>query len=142
EQAVFSTDTGEMMRDSASGRLVVSAPQFQALCGNLTGVGRVLAPGLRARNLKSGTLIALSLDGQPLVSSHRFMIKMVTDARNADEISGPDPRFASNPHGPWRCDVLGAGPVTTFGRASVAPIEISIERRPLLDVYLERGTFE
>lgn len=142
EQNVFTTDTGEMLRDAASGRLVVSAPQVQALCGNLTGVGRVLAPGLRVRNLKSGTLVALALDGKPLVDSRRFMVKMVTDARNADEISGPDPRFAQSSHGPWRCDVLGAGPVTTFGRASASPIEISIERRPVLDVYLDRGSFE
>ena len=142
EHNVFSTDTGEMMRDAASGRLVVSAPQFQALCGNLTGVGRVLAPGLRVRNLNSGTLVALALDGKPLVSSQHFMIKLVTDARNADEVAGPDPRFARDAHGPWRLDVLGEGPVTTFGKASVAPIEIALEHRPLLDVYLERGSFE
>jgi hypothetical protein len=43
--------------------------------------------------LKSGTLVALALDGKPLVESRRFVVKMVTDARNADELSGRDPRF-------------------------------------------------
>ena len=142
EQNVFSSDTGEMLRDAASGRLVVSAPGFQALCGNLSGVGRVLAPGLRVRNLKSGTLVALALDGLPLVESRRFVIKMVTDARNADELSGRDPRFAGKANGQWRIDVLGEGPVTTFGRASKVPIQIGIENRPLADVYLDRGSFE
>jgi hypothetical protein len=148
EHNVFSSDTGEMMRDAASGRLVVSAPQFQALCGNLNGVGRVLAPGLRVRNMNSGTLIALSLDGRPLVESRRFMIKMVTDARNKDEVAGPDTRISSVTGKPivvpnqWRLDVLGEGPVTTFGRSATVPMQISIENRPLLDVYLERGTFE
>jgi hypothetical protein len=142
EQNVFSTDTGEMMRDAASGRLVISAPQFQALCGNLNGVGRVLAPGLRVRNLKSGTLVALALDGKPLVSSRRFMIKMVTDARNVDEVAGPDARFVNKPQGQWRLDVLGSGPVTTFGQVSNTPLQISIEDRHILDVYLERGSFE
>ncbi|HEX8835145.1 MAG TPA: hypothetical protein VF719_13135, partial [Abditibacteriaceae bacterium] len=142
EQNVFSSDTGEMLRDAASGRLVVSAPGFQALCGNLNGVGRVLAPGLQIRNVKSGTIAALALDGQPLVSSRRFVIKMVTDARNADELSGRDPRFIKNPNGQWRIDVLGRGPVTTFGRASKTPIQIAIENQPLLDVYLDRGSFE
>jgi hypothetical protein len=139
---VFSTDTGEIRRDAASGRLIVSAPQIQAMCGNLTGVGRVLAPGLRARNLKNGTLVALSLDGKPLVQSERFMIKMVTDARNADEVSGRDPRFIKNPEGQWKIDVLGEGPVTTGGKPGAVPIQISIERRPLLDIYLEQGSFE
>jgi hypothetical protein len=142
DQNVFGTDTGEMWRDAASGRLVVSTPQFQALCGNLNGVGRVMAPGLRVRNLKTGTLVAISLDGKPLVSSRRFVIKLVTDARNVDEVSGRDVRFVNNPLGQWKIDVLGEGPVTTFGRASAAPIQIALENRPLVDVYLERGSFE
>ena len=62
------------------------SPRVQVLAGNLNGVGRVLAPGLRARNVKNGTLVALALDGKPLVQSKRFMIKMVTDARNLDEV--------------------------------------------------------
>lgn len=142
EQNVFTSDTREMMRDAASGRLVVSAPGFQALCGNLWGVGRVLAPGLQTRNIKSGTLVALALDGKPLVESRRFVIKMVTDARNADELSGRDPRFAKQPNGQWRIDVLGKGPVTTFGRSSKTPIQISVENKPLVDVYLDRGSWE
>ncbi len=142
EKAVFGTDTGELWRDAASGRLVVSAPRFQALCGNLVGVGRVLAPGLRLRNLKSGTLVALALDGKPLVESRHFVIKLVTDARNLDEVAGRDPRFVRQKNGQWKLDVLGEGPVTTFGKASTTPIQIGIEGRALLDVYLERGSFE
>lgn len=145
---VFSTDTGEMMRDAASGRLVVSSKYFQALSGNLGGVGRVLAPGLRVRNLNSGTLLALSLDGKPLVESRRFMIKMVTDARNKDEVAGPDMRLSSLTKkmmpvpNQWRIDVLGQGPVTTLGKPAVQPVQIALENRPLMDVYLERGSFE
>jgi hypothetical protein len=142
DQNVFTTDTGEMYRDSASGRLIVSAPQIQALCGNLNGVGRVLAPGLKVRNLKNGTLVALALDGKPLVESRRFVVKMVTDARNADEVSGRDPRFVSKPDGQWQATVLGEGPVTTNGAESKIPIQISIENRPLLDVFLSGGGFE
>jgi hypothetical protein len=142
EHNVFTTDTEEILRDAASGRLIVSSPQFQALCGNLTNVGRVLVPGLRVRNLSSGTLVALSLDGKPLVDSTRFMVKMVTDARNVDEVSGRDPRTAHLANGQWRLDVLGKGPVTTGGQKSTLPIQISIERRPLLDISMERGSFE
>jgi hypothetical protein len=38
--------------------------------------------------------------------------------------------------------VLGKGPVTTFGRVSPTPIHIGVENRPLMDVYLDRGSFE
>lgn len=142
DQNAFTTDTGEMRRDSATGRLIVSAPKIQALCGNLGGVGRVLAPGLRVRNLKNGTIVALALDGKPLVESRHFVVKMVTDARNEDEVSGRDPRFVSKSDGQWQITVLGEGPVTTRGRESKVPIQISIENRPLLDVYLDGGGFE
>lgn len=147
ENNVFRADTGEMLRDAAMGRLVISAPEFQALCGNVVGVAG-MANGLNVRNLRSGTLIALSLDGRPLVESRRFMIKMVTDARNKDEVAGPDTRLSSKTGKPivipnqWRIDVLGEGPVTTFGKASTTPVQIYIGNRQMLDVYLERGSFE
>jgi hypothetical protein len=67
---------------------------------------------------------------------------MVTDARNADEVAGRDPRFSRKPDGQWQISVLGEGPVTTGGSASSTPIRIGIEDRPLADVYLQGGSFE
>ena len=139
---IFTSDTGELFRDAASGRLIVSTPQVQALCGNLVGVGRVMTAGLRARNLKNGVLVALSLDGRPLVSSQNFMIKMVTDARNADEVAAPDPRFAGSPEAQWKLTQLGQGPVTTYGKANATPMQVSIEHQQLVDVYQTGGSWE
>ena len=142
EHNVFKSDTGELWRDAASGRLIVSAPGVQSMSGNLNSVGRVLAPGLRVRNAKNGTLVALALDGKPLVSSQKFLIKMVNDVENVDEKLARDPRFASKPDGQWKLDVLGDGPVKFGGIKSAEPIQIAIENRPLVDVYLEGGGFE
>jgi hypothetical protein len=142
QQNVFSSDTGEMLRDSANGRLIVSTPKLQILAGNLSGVGRTRVPGLRVRGLKTGTLAALSLDGKPLVESRQFVVKMVTDARNADEVAGRDPRFIKQPKGQSMITTLGQGPVVTGGQSSDTPISISLENRPLLDVYLSGGSFE
>jgi len=139
EQNVLGADNGQMWRDAASGRLVVSAPQVQALCGNMVGVGRVLAPGLRVRNFKSGTLVAVALDGQPLVSSKRFVIKMVSDTRNVDEKSGRDPRFLNQREGLWKLDELGEGPVRTGGQPSNVPLSVAIESRQLCEVFLQSG---
>ena len=54
EHNVFKSDTGELWRDAASGRLIISAPGVQSMSGNLNSVGRVMAPGLRVRNAKNG----------------------------------------------------------------------------------------
>ena len=142
DQNIFSSDTGEMRRDSAKGRFIVSASRVQALAGNLNGVGRVLAPGLRARNVKNGTLVALALDGKPLVTSRHFVVKMVTDARNADESAGRDPRFLKKADGQWIINTLGQGPVITNGKSSTVPMQVAIENRPLVDVYLSGGGWE
>jgi hypothetical protein len=141
EQNAFRSDTGEIFRDAASGRIVVNTPQFQALCGNLVGVGG-LSGGLGLRNARNGTLVALSLDGQPLVTSRRYVIKMVTDAKNADEVTGKDPRFLNSPKGQWKLDVYGKGPVITIGRPVTVPVQISLDDKPVVDVYLEGGSWE
>jgi hypothetical protein len=106
----------------------------------MTGVAG-LASGLNVRNMTDGTLVALSLDGLPLAQSRRFMVKMETDARNVDEIDGPDPRSKLNKT-PWRVDVLGSGPVDTRGTRTTTPLEVYIGRRQILQVYLERGSFD
>src|SRR5690606_5533924 len=76
DQKVFKSDTGELLRDAGSGRLLVAAPRVQALAGNLSGVSNVGAPGIGVKNLRSGVLVATSLDGLPLTQSRNFLIKM------------------------------------------------------------------
>ncbi len=138
---VFRSDTREIFRDAASGRLILQAPQVQALCGNLSGLSGI-AGGLGVKNARSGALVATSLDGLPLVSSRRYVIKMVTDARNRDEGAARDPRFVKNPAGQWKLSTFGSGPVTTRGKASVLPLQISLDGEVLASVFLDGGAFE
>jgi hypothetical protein len=86
--------------------------------------------------------VALSLDERALGQSRRFVVKMVTDARNADEVTGRDPRFIRSPKGQWKATVLGQGPVTTLGRVSGTPLRVSLGNKRLLDVYLTGGSWE
>jgi len=138
---VFRSDTREIFRDAASGRLILQAPQVQALCGNLSGLSG-LSGGLGVKNAHSGALVAVSLDGKPLVNSQRYVIKMVTDARNRDEVTGRDPRFLRNPAGQWKLTNFGNGPVTTKGKAAAQPLQISLKGVPLVSVFLDGGAFE
>lgn len=141
QQNVFRADTGEIFRDAAAGRLIVSAPGVQALCGNLNGVSGI-SGGLTVRNARSGALVAISLDGAPLVSSKRYVIKMVTDARNLDEVAARDPRFLASPSGQWKLTTFGVGPITTGGQAALKPLQVALGGHPLLSVYLEGGSWE
>ncbi len=138
---VFRSDTREIFRDAAFGRLILQAPQVQALCGNLGGLSGI-SGGLGVKNARSGALVAVALDGKPLVSSERYVIKMVTDARNQDEAAARDPRFLRSPGGQWKLSTFGSGPVTTRGKASLQPVQISLNGEALLSVFLEGGTFE
>lgn len=138
---VFQSDTGEIFRDAASGRLILNTPQLQALCGNLTGVSG-FSGGLGVKNARSGALVAISLDGKPLVTSERYVIKMVTDARNLDEVAARDPRFLKNPAGQWKLTTFGQGPVSTGGKTAPIPVEISLGSKPLLKVFLDGGSWE
>jgi hypothetical protein len=138
---VFRSDTGEIFRDAASGRLILNTPQLQALCGNLTGVSG-FAGGLGVKNAHSGALVGISLDGKPLVTSERYVIKMVTDARNLDEVAARDPRFLKNPAGQWKLNTFGIGPVSTGGKSAQLPLQISLGNKPLLKVFLDAGSWE
>jgi len=136
----FHSDTGELFRDAASGRLIVTTPLFQALCGDLTGIGGE-SGGLGVRNAGIGTIVALSLDGRPLVTSQRYVIKMVTDARNVDQIEARDPSVPWSAN-QWKLAVYGNGPVTTGGRPAALPLQVSMSGRPLVDVYMTGGSWE
>ncbi|RYG71476.1 hypothetical protein EON80_05170 [bacterium] len=139
--SVFRSDTGEIFRDAASGRLILNTPQLQALCGNLNGVSG-FAGGLGVKNARNGVLVGISLDGKPLVTSERYVIKMVTDARNLDEVAARDPRFLKNPAGQWKLTTFGQGPVSTAGKSAQLPLQISLGNKPLLKVYLDGGSWE
>ncbi|HEX8464091.1 MAG TPA: hypothetical protein VF627_05675, partial [Abditibacterium sp.] len=138
---VFRADTGEIFRDAAMGRLILVAPQVQALCGNLSGLSG-LSDGLGVKNARSGAVVAVALDGKPLVSSERYVIKMVTDARNRDEAVARDPRFLRSKDGQWKLSVFGKGPVNSGGKAAALPIQISLGGKPLLSVWLSGGSWE
>ena len=95
---VLRADTGQVQRDVSVGRLAVDAPQVQVLAGDLSR-STGFAGGLTIKNFRQGALVAIALDGLPLASSRRYLIKMSADAINVDQKVERDPRFAANPTG-------------------------------------------
>ena len=143
------SDTDELRRDANIGRLQIRTPQFLALCGDLTK-----SNGLQVSGAQNGVVVALSLDGLPLKTSKKFLVKMVTNARNRDQKIGRDPRYLRSANGQWKVDFLGRGPVESGGSAgaqagarnvvasvSAAPMRVRFGDR-VLDVYGSGGAWE
>ncbi len=140
-ETVLRSDTGQIMRDVKRGRLAVETPQVQILAGNLeksTG----FSGGLTVKNAREGALVAISLDGLPLAQSKRYLIKMTSDAENVDQKVIRDPRFASNPNGQWKVEAIGDGPIDTPGISTAEPIEIGLNGKPQLRIWMDGGAWE
>ena len=130
------SDTNQLRRDANVGRLQIRTPQFLALCGDLSK-----SNGLQVSGAKNGVVVALSLDGLPLSQSKKFLVKMVTNARNRDQKIGRDPRYLRSANGQWKTTTLGRGPVETRGTVSTTPMRVRFGDR-VLDVYQSGGVWE
>ena len=86
-----------------------------------------------------GTVVVVSLDGLPVISSSCILLKMCTVATNSGQQLGTAPR--KSPKG-YRLASLGAPPIHTQGKASARPTQIFLGGRKLAEVYMSQGTFE
>ncbi|MEO6907035.1 MAG: beta-galactosidase [Abditibacteriaceae bacterium] len=140
----FVSDGGRLKRDVKTGTQFINTLQLQAVTGNLGD--EVRSGDLKVRGLAQGTLAFLSLDGLPIGQSQRFVIKMVTEARNVDQVVKPDPRFPHRPSGAppgqWMVETYGKGPVTEDGQPNAKPIEVWRGNQLLLKTYQSGGSFE
>ena len=138
DRGFFRSDTGQSRRDAVKGRFDVLSPMVQLLAGNLEGA-RGFAGALGLSGAAQGAIVAMSLDGRPLVSSRRFLVKMASDAHNRDEVAGRDPRFQN---GQFRLDAIGQGPVVSGAVASDQPLEVRLGNRRLLQIWENGGSWE
>ena len=140
-ETVLRADTGQVMRDVRRGRLAVETPRVQILAGNLeksTG----FAGGLTVKNAREGALVAISLDGLPLSKSKRYLIKMTSDAENVDQKVLRDPRFLGSANGQWKVEAIGDGPIDIPGVTMTDPIEIGLNGRRQLRIWMDGGAWE
>ncbi len=134
------SDTGEIVRDAAAGRLLVRSPRALAVAGELPDEVRL--GGLRLTSASErGAVVMVSLDGEPLERSRRWVARFVTDARNtAMQMSPPGPR--NNPRDLWELTDDGQAPILTGGRSVSAGWRIYAGDTLLLAIGLAGGTAE
>jgi hypothetical protein len=132
---------GDLVRDVENGILKINGSEICALAGELP-VGQTLTVGpLEVQSISPiGAVAAMALDGKPLEESEVFSVKMVTVAENrgqrlipVDEEGAPKPYVLDN---------NGLSPVQTQGKASEEPTRVFLGEEPVVDVFLENGTWE
>jgi hypothetical protein len=130
---------GQIVRRTDRGVLTVSAPRTAIVAGEIGG--RVWAAGpLRVFSASPiGAVWAVSLDGAPLDTSRRFLVKMVTTAFNTNQKTSP---AAPGAPAPFRLDASGQAPVITHGVQRQGGLRVAWNNRLALTLDLEGGTWE
>lgn len=137
EQGTFHSSTGQIERRTNQGLLTLQTPRLVAVAGELPN-SIMVGPLEYAGTSPVGAVLALSLDGEPLESSRRFVIKFVSVAENTGQALIPVP---GGP-GPLVLDQPGNAPVLTQGSATPTPTRLKWNGQQLLDLYQQNGVFE
>ena len=131
---------GQIVRLSQAGRIAVASPRFCAVAGELPP-GQPLPLGPFRLSVPSvlGAAVAVSLDGRPLSSSARVLVKMVTRAENTGQRVA---RARNGAPAAWRLETTGDAPVRTFGAPSAAPVRLLRGGLEVLRLYQRDGVWE
>lgn len=77
------SSTGELKLDYGKGLLILDAPQAQGVSGVLSSVGRFETRDLAiTSDMDLGHIVAVSLDGQPLHTSRRILLQVMSEEQS------------------------------------------------------------
>ncbi|MBN1902324.1 beta-galactosidase [Candidatus Sumerlaeota bacterium] len=132
---------GEVFRDAEKGRLIVDAPSFKSVSGEIAPGENILFKSLEITSQSPvGCVTALSLDSKPLEESLLFAIKMTTIAKNRGQILR-DVKGQNLPAN-YVLESVGGAPVQTEGRASEKPTVLSSGGELLMEIFMRNGAWE
>jgi hypothetical protein len=120
--------TGQLKLDYGKGLLTINSPQAQGLSGNLAAAG---AGDLKDITIQSsmdlGHIIAISLDGQPLATSKRILLQVMSEERNTDFQTAPAEngklKIANIGHDPWQIKAITG--TVKFKRADAGELKVT-----------------
>ena len=139
QNGVYTNQTDQIRRDVANGRMSVATPRFCSLSGELDASAQQVGALTLQTATPVGSIVAISLDNQPLSQSHHYMVKMVSVAENTGQSLLP---AATGAPSTFVVEQVGKGPVLTFGAPSPTPTLVGINRKPFLAVSMVNGTWE
>lgn len=98
--------TGELAWNWGSGRAVIAAPQVNGLLGFLADAGTVSLPGMTITSqLDYGAITLVSLDGQPIATSKKLLLQVMSEDKNWGWKTAPGDK------GLQRIESLGGAPI-------------------------------
>lgn len=130
-EKVVRSSTRELALDYDKGLLTVNAPAAQGASGNLKAGGEIILADLSLRSdLDNGHVLLVSLDGNPLATSKRMLLQVMSEERPtgfATEDAGKGLMKITNiGQDPWQVKAL-QGTVTfkTVGGLRIQPLDFN-----------------
>ncbi len=101
------SSTDEIRLDYRAGRLLLRAPQAQGASGELRSAGTIELPAMTIiSDLDLGHIVAVSLDGQPLSTSRKILLQVMSEERATDfttvPVDGETKRITNIGRDPWQ----------------------------------------
>ncbi|MDB5173192.1 MAG: hypothetical protein JWN51_1965 [Phycisphaerales bacterium] len=126
-QTVTST-TRQLKLDYGKGVLTINAPAAQGVSGNLKEAGVTELKDLTvSSDLELGHVIAASLDGQPLATSGRILLQVMSEEKTSrfqtEDAGNGMHRITSIGQDPWQVKELGG--VVKLKRADAAKLKVT-----------------
>ncbi len=139
ETGIMSSCTGEIVRNTTAGFMTINTPRTIAICGELP-VSKAIIIGAMTFYSRSplGAIMVTSLDGQPLKTSKRYIVKMVSRAENTEQELEATPL---NAPGRFRVKNWGKSPVLTFGVPDGITV-FRLNKVPVLSLTQTDGSWE
>ncbi len=130
-----------LYRDTEKGYATINTPTFQCVQGQLEKYQPYEASNLKVISASTiGCVVITALDGKPLTQSTHYSLKMATVSINRGERLDA----VTTGHGAGQFVLMSSGgaPIQTLGKPVEKPTQISLNGKPLIDAYLENGTWE
>jgi len=128
KQSVRST-TGELTLDYGKGLLTINAPAAQGISGALSEAGKVELTDLSiASKMPLGHIVAVSLDGAPLITSQKIMLQVMSEEKTSGFQTEPAGDGATKiveiGHDPWLVKELQG--TVMFNRADAGQLKVTV----------------
>jgi hypothetical protein len=136
---VYSSQNGQIRRDTINGRLMVATPRFCSVSGEFDATVQSAGSLTFETSSPVGSLVAVSLDNLPLTQSHHYLLQWVSVAENTGQSM---PAAAPGAPAAFVVDQVGHAPVLTFGAPSARPTTVSLGRKQQLSVNMLNGSWE
>ncbi|MDI6782795.1 MAG: hypothetical protein QME64_01740, partial [bacterium] len=138
---ILKSETSELFRDIEKGSATINTPTFQCVQGELEKYKEYTLDNLKVISASSvASVVITSLDRKPVSASKHYVMKMATIALNRGEKL--EPVISGEAAGRNVLLNGGSAPVQTWGKPVEKPTQIYLNGKPLIDIYLENGTWE